>query len=352
MGNDSALPVLSDRNKPLYSYFKQLFAQVTNPPIDPIREQLVMSLVSFIGPKPNLLDINNINPPMRLEVSQPVLDFKDMAKIRSIERYAAGKFRSYELHICYPLAWGKEGVEARLASLCAQAVDAVKAGYNILIVTDRSMDASTWRSRPAGHQRHPPAPDRRRPAHLDRPGGRDRQRARGAPLRPAGRLRRRGDPPLPGAGDAARAARCRSEGDTEKAIANYIKAIGKGLNKVMSKMGISTYMSYCGAQIFEAVGLASELVERYFRGTASNVGGIGLFEVMEEAMRTHRAAFSDDPVLANMLDAGGDYHWRVRGEEHMWTPDAIARCSTRRAPTPTRPTRSTRRSSTTRAAAT
>ncbi|MFO0208922.1 MAG: glutamate synthase central domain-containing protein, partial [Betaproteobacteria bacterium] len=113
--------------------------------------------------------------------------------------------------------------------------------------------------------------------------------------------------------------------DGDKAIKNYIKAIGKGLNKVMSKMGISTYMSYCGAQIFEAVGLARGLVDQYFRGTASNIGGIGLFEVMEEAIRTHRAAFSDDPLLATMLDAGGEYAWRVRGEEHMWTPDAIAK---------------------------
>ncbi|HVJ60955.1 MAG TPA: glutamate synthase-related protein, partial [Burkholderiaceae bacterium] len=109
------------------------------------------------------------------------------------------------------------------------------------------------------------------------------------------------------------------------AIKNYIKAVGKGLHKVMSKMGISTYMSYCGAQIFEAVGLHRSLVDKYFRGTASNVGGIGLFEVMEEAVRMHRAAFSSDPVLATMLDAGGEYQWRVRGEEHMWTPDAIAK---------------------------
>ena len=139
MGNDTALPVLSDRAKPLYNYFKQLFAQVTNPPIDPIREQLVMSLVSFIGPKPNLLDINNVNPQMRLEVSQPVLGFADIEKIRAIEGYSSNKFRSFELDICYPLAWGKEGVEARLASLCAQAVDAVGAGYNLLLITDRSL---------------------------------------------------------------------------------------------------------------------------------------------------------------------------------------------------------------------
>ncbi|HYR26201.1 MAG TPA: glutamate synthase central domain-containing protein, partial [Aquabacterium sp.] len=122
MGNDSPLAVLSDKNKPLYNYFKQLFAQVTNPPIDPIREAVVMSLVSFIGPKPNLLDINAVNPPMRLEVSQPVLDFDDMARLRNIEKHTGGKFKPYELDITYPAAWGHEGVEARLASLCAEAV--------------------------------------------------------------------------------------------------------------------------------------------------------------------------------------------------------------------------------------
>jgi len=126
MGNDSPLAVLSDKNKPLYNYFKQLFAQVTNPPIDPIREAIVMSLNSFIGPKPNLLDINAVNPPMRLEVAQPVLDFKGMARLRSIAAHTGGKFRSYELNITYPLSWGKAGVEAKLASLCAEAVDALK----------------------------------------------------------------------------------------------------------------------------------------------------------------------------------------------------------------------------------
>src|SRR5512138_3836343 len=111
----------------------------------------------------------------------------------------------------------------------------------------------------------------------------------------------------------------------EKAVYNYVKAIGKGLSKIMSKMGVSTYMSYCGAQLFEAVGLAKPFVEKYFRGTASQVEGIGVFEVAEEALRMHRAAFGDDPVLEDMLDAGGEYVWRTRGEEHMWTPDVIAK---------------------------
>src|SRR5258706_12871731 len=141
MGNDSPLAVLSDKNKTLYHYFKQLFAQVTNPPIDPIREELVMSLVSFIGPKPNLLGIDETNPPIRLEVSQPVLDFFEMEKIRHIERYTEGKFRSCELDICYPAPWGKEAIEARLASLAAQAEDAVRSGFSIIIISDRRVDA-------------------------------------------------------------------------------------------------------------------------------------------------------------------------------------------------------------------
>ncbi|MFN9029536.1 MAG: glutamate synthase-related protein [Betaproteobacteria bacterium] len=335
MGNDSALPVLSNRNKPLYNYFKQLFAQVTNPPIDPIREQMVMSLVSFVGPKPNLLDINNINPPMRLEVSQPVLDCKDMAKIRHIERHASGKFKSFELDICYPLAWGKEGVEARLASLCAQAVDAVRGGHNVLIISDRRLDADNVTipallATSAVHQ-HLIAAGLRTATGLVVETGSAREVHHFALL--AGYGAEAIHPYLametlaamyeakPGGVHDEKAA----EKVADKAIKNYIKAIGKGLNKVMSKMGISTYMSYCGAQIFEAVGLSKDLVDKYFRGTASNVGGIGLFEVMEEAIRTHREAFSDDPVLSTMLDAGGEYAWRVRGEEHMWTPDAIAK---------------------------
>jgi glutamate synthase (NADPH) large chain len=140
MGNDSPLAVLSNKNKPLYHYFKQLFAQVTNPPIDPIREAMVMSLVSFIGPRPNLLDIHNVNPPLRLEVSQPILTAADMAKLRGIERLTAGKFKSLSLDITYPVSWGKQGIEAHLASLCAQAVDAVKHGANVLMISDRAMN--------------------------------------------------------------------------------------------------------------------------------------------------------------------------------------------------------------------
>lgn len=327
MGNDAALAVLSNRAKPLYNYFKQLFAQVTNPPIDSIRENMVMSLVSFIGPRPNLLDINQVNPPMRLEVSQPVLDYDDMARLRSIAQHTGGKFRSYEIDICYPVAWGAEGIEARLASICAEAVDAIKGGHNILIITDRHLSAErvaipALLAMSAVHQ-HLTAHGLRTQTGLVVETGSARETHHFAVL--AGYGAEAVHPYLALDTIAAMARDLPGDLSADKAMANYIKAIGKGLQKVMSKMGISTYMSYCGAQIFEAVGLSRELVDKYFTGTASQVGGIGVFEVAQEALRMHRDAFGNSPLLAHMLDAGGEYAWRAHGEEHMWTPDAIAK---------------------------
>jgi glutamate synthase (NADPH/NADH) large chain len=326
MGNDSPLAVLSNKNKTLYNYFKQLFAQVTNPAIDPIREDLVMSLVSFIGPKPNLLGIDEMNPPLRLEVTQPVLDFYEMEKVRHIERYTAGKFRACELDVTYPAAWGKEAVEARLASLAAQAEDAVRSGYSIIIISDRLVDAErvaipALLALSAIHQ------------HLV---GRGLRTSTGLVVETGSAREVHHFALLGGYGAEAVHPYLALEtlllshggerANASKAVKNYVKAIGKGLKKVMSKMGISTYMSYTGSQQFEAVGLARSLVEKYFTGTASNIEGIDVFDVAEEAIRAHRAAFGErDPVLANMLDAGGEYAWRVRGEEHTWTPDAIAK---------------------------
>ena len=327
MGNDSPLAVLSDKNKPLYSYFKQLFAQVTNPPIDPIREAIVMSLNSFIGPKPNLLDINAVNPPMRLEVAQPILDFADMARLRGIEQHTGGKFKSYALDITYPLAWGHEGVEAKLASLCAEAVDAIKGGSNILIITDRGLNA-TQVAIPAllalsAIHHHLVREGLRTTAGLVVETGSAREVHHFAVL--AGYGAEAVHPYLALETLAGMHKDLPGNLSADKAIYNYVKAIGKGLSKIMSKMGVSTYMSYCGAQLFEAIGLNKDMVGQYFRGTPTQVEGIGVFEVAEEAIRNHVAAFGDDPVLATMLDAGGEYAWRTRGEEHMWTPDAIAK---------------------------
>src|SRR5690606_11785584 len=249
MGNDAPLAVLSHRAKPFYNYFRQLFAQVTNPPIDPIREQMVMSLVSFIGPKPNLLDINNVNPPLRIEVAQPILDFAAMAQIRNVERVTHGKFRCFELDIIYPSAWGKEGIEACVAALCAQAADAVRQGYNILIVSDRKVDSErvavpALLATSAVHQ------------HLIRSGLRT---STGLVVEPGSAREVHHFALLAGYGaeaihpylaiESLTAMRegpkptAESRAEAEKAVKNYIKAIGKGLNKVMSKMGISTYMS-------------------------------------------------------------------------------------------------------------
>ena len=327
MGNDSPLAVLSNKNKPLYNYFKQLFAQVTNPPIDPIREAIVMSLVSFIGPKPNLLDINQVNPPMRLEVSQPVLGRADMAKLRHIETFTQGKFRSYTLDITYPTAWGHEGVEAKLASLCAEAVDAIQDGKNILIVSDRAVSA-TQVAIPAAlalsaiHQ-HLVREGLRTTAGLVVETGSAKEVHHFAVL--AGYGAEAVHPYLAIETLEELAAGLPGDLGPEKMVYNFTKAIGKGLSKIMSKMGVSTYMSYCGAQLFEAIGLNRAMVANYFTGTASQVEGIGVFEIAEEALRMHRAAFGDDPVLATMLDAGGEYAWRARGEDHMWSPDAIAK---------------------------
>ena len=326
MGNDSPLAIMSDKPRNLFHYFKQLFAQVTNPPIDPIREELVMSTAITIGPRPNLLDIDHTDPGQWLEVPQPVLTADDMEKIRHIDMFTGNYFRSEELDITYPAAWGTEGIEAAVASLCAHAEDALRLGYNLLIVTDRGVNAErvaipALLAVGAVHQ------------HLVRKGLRT---STGLVVETGSAREVHHFALLGGYGAAAVHPYLALETlhymqdylpdvDPKTAEKQYIKAISKGLLKVMSKMGISTYQSYCGAQIFEAVGLSSAFVKKYFTGTASNVEGIGIFEIAEEAMRLHRKAFGDDPVLRTQLDTGGEYAYRVRGEEHMWTPETIAK---------------------------
>lgn len=327
MGNDVPLAVLSDRSKSLFNYFKQLFAQVTNPPIDSIRENIVMLLVSFIGPRPNLLDINQVNPPLRLQVPQPILSFEDMAKLRTIEQHTQGKFKSYALDITYPLEWGSEGIEAKLASLCAEAEDAIRDGYNIIIVSDRNISKDrvaipALLALSAVHQ-HLVHDGLRTLTGLVVETGTAREVHHFAVL--AGYGAEAVHPYLAMETIADMYKELPVEISPEKAIANYVKAIGKGISKIMAKMGISTYMSYCGAQIFEAIGLNAELVSKYFKGTSSKVGGVGVFELAEEAIRLHKLAFGNSPMLTKMLDSGGDYAWRAQGEEHMLTPEAIAK---------------------------
>src|SRR6202521_1921655 len=326
--SDKLLAVLSDRPKTLYGYFRQLFAQVTNPPIDPIREESVMSLVSFIGPRPNVLDPGGSGPNMRLEVSQPILTFEDMEKLRRADELTKGEFRSVVLSMCYPATWGATGMEAALAKLCADAEDIVRRGAaNIIILADREIGAEQMSipallTTSAVHQ------------HLVRGGLRTRT---GLVVETGSAREVHHFALLAGYGAEAihpnlAFATLADLGDLipqdiahKEACKRYIKAISKGLLKVMSQMGISTYQSYCGAQIFEAVGLNTEFVEEYFTGTDTVVEGIGIEEVAEEAARLHRAAYSDAPLYRHALDAGGEYAFRTRGEAHMWTPDSIAK---------------------------
>jgi glutamate synthase (NADPH/NADH) large chain len=322
MGNDAALPVLSAKPKLLYNYFKQLFAQVTNPPIDPIREELVMSLVTFIGPKPNLLGVDESTPPMRLEASQPVLTLDELEQLKAIATLTQNQYKSLVLDVTYPATQGKAGMATAVTRITNAAENAVKSGFNILILSDRNISADRLAipallACSATHE-HLVGAGLRTSTGLVIDTGSAREVHHFALL--AGYGAEAVCPWL-----AFETIKHMDVKDQYVAAKNFVKAVGKGMYKVMSKMGISTYQSYCGAQKFEAIGLNTAFVERYFTGTTTNIEGIGLDQVAEEAERLHVSAFGEDPVLANSLDAGGEYAFRVRGEEHMWTPDSIAK---------------------------
>ena len=327
MGADNPVAVLSNKSKPLSSYFKQNFAQVTNPPIDPIREQLVMSLMSLIGPRPNLFGLQSDVVHKRIEVSQPILTNAELQRVREIEAHSDGAFRTQTIDICYPAEHGAEGMEEAVGAVCDAAQIAVEGGFNVLILSDRAMSEHRLAipallATAAVHH------------HLVRAG----LRTESGLVVETGTTREVHDfCVLAGYGAEAinpylafeTISSMRLEYDwplsEEQAYAYYIKALGKGTLKVMSKMGISTYQSYCGAQIFDAVGLSSDFVEKYFTGTATMIEGIGISETAAEAVRWHRDAFGESPLYRNALDVGGDYAYRIRGEEHMWTPESVSK---------------------------
>ena len=337
MGTDTPLAVLSNKPKLLYNYFKQNFAQVTNPPIDPIREELVMSLVSMIGPRPNLLG-HHAGTHKRLEVAQPVLTNADLEKIRAIAELVDGAFRTatIDMHLAGRRRRRRAG-SARSSASASEATDAVLADYNILILSDRAVSAEripmpALLATAAVHH------------HLIRQG----LRMQTGLVVETGEAREVHHFCVL-AGYGAEAINPYLAFETLEQIRvehglplkpyevqkNYIKAVGKGMLKVMSKMGISTYQSYCGAQIFDAVGLSSDFVEKYFTGTATHDRRRRASrEIAEEAVRRHRDAYGDNPIYRDMLDVGGDYAFRLRGEDHAWTPDiGRASCSTRCAAT-------------------
>ena len=327
MGADNPLAVLSDHAKPLSNYFKQNFAQVTNPPIDPIREELVMSLVSLIGPRPNLLGLDEAGSNMRLEVTQPVITNTSLARIRCIDDLTNGAFSTSTLSICYPAEQGVAGMEPALETLCQCAEQAVRDGHNILILSDRQMDADNIAipallATSAVHH-HLVRKGLRTSSGLVVETGAAREVHHFATLAGYGA---EAINPYVAFDTLSHMREQLPEQISEEDIHwRFIKAVDKGLLKVMSKMGISTYQSYCGAQIFDAVGLSSEFVESYFTGTATTIEGIGLKEVAEEAVRWHRDAYGDAPIYRDALPAGGDYAYRVNGEHHAWTPHTIAK---------------------------
>ena len=326
MGTDTPLSALSSRPKLLHTYFKQLFAQVTNPPIDPIREELVMSLISFIGPRPNLLDLEGTANIKRLEVRQPILTNEDLEKIRVIGEVGDNEFLTITIDITYAAENGAEGMKERLDRICERAEKRVREGYNIIILSDRLAGSGrvpipSLLATSAVHH------------HLIRKGlrtsvglvvetGEAREAHQFCTL--AGYGAEAINPYLAFETLDSIARQVGEDMSLKKIHRSYIKALNKGMLKVMSKMGISTYQSYCGAQIFDAVGLNSDFIEQYFTGTGGRIEGVGLKEIAEETVERHRQAFGNSAVHRNALDVGGEYAFRFRGEAHAWTPDSVA----------------------------
>ncbi|WP_432201423.1 glutamate synthase large subunit [Erythrobacter sp. W53] len=325
MGTDTPIAVLSNKARLLYDYFKQNFAQVTNPPIDPIREELVMSLLSIIGPRPNLLGRDG-GLHKRLEVSQPILTNEDLAKIRSVEVALDGAFRTATIDITWDASTGAEGLAMALKEMCWAATEAVLADHTILILSDRNQ-----------------GPDRIPMPALLATAAVHHQLVRQGLRMQTGLVVETGEARevhhfcvLAGYGAEAinpylafetleeLREKKLPELEPEEVRSNFIKAVGKGIRKVMSKMGISTYQSYCGAQIFDAVGLSTDFIDAYFTGTATTIEGVGLEAIAEEAVKRHAQAYGDNPLYKGMLDVGGIYQYRLRGEDHAWTPGNVA----------------------------
>jgi glutamate synthase (NADPH/NADH) large chain len=322
MGTDTSLAVLSNRPRPLYDYFKQLFAQVTNPPLDQIREELVTAMESTVGPERNLLRPEPESC-RQIVLPDPVLSNQELAKLRHVD---APGFKATTLPMLWTVADGTPGLEGALQELQRQASQAIADGYNIIVLSDRGVSRT-----------HAAIPSLLATAavhhHLVRRGERTR----------CGLVIETGDARevhhmclLIGYGAGAVNPWVAFETlddmirqglltgiDHAKAVTNYIKALNKGILKVMAKMGISTLQSYCGAQIFEAIGLNRDLVLRYFSGTASRISGIGLDVLAEEVRRWHERAFPDRPVGHADLDWGGEYQWRRDGEYHLFNPDTV-----------------------------
>ncbi len=324
MGSDTPLAVLSRRPQPLFNYFKQLFAQVTNPPIDPIREEVVMDEGLMLGSEGNLLD-ETPQHGHRLRIQRPVLTNEELEKIRHVH---IGSLKAVTLSAVFKAADGPAGLEPALENLFQEADEAVAQGYTILVLSDRGID-----------KEHVPMPSLLACSglhhHLIRQGtrtkvslvletGEAREMHHFAVLIGYGANAVNPYLALETLENEIKQGRYPEGLDYPEAHEHFFKATRKGLFKIISKMGISTVQSYCGAQIFEAVGLNEKFIDKYFTATPSRIGGIGIETVAEEAIRRHQTAYPRGNVYDAMLDEGGDYHWRNGGEHHQLNPQTIA----------------------------
>ena len=311
MGTDIPLACLSDKPQPLFNYFKQLFAQVTNPPIDPIREEMVMSLTSFIGTERNIL----AETPQHchtLKLEQPILTNRDLEKLR---RVSQGDFLATTIQTTFPVADGAKGLERSLSQLCRQASHAIKSGYTLIILSDRGIDPE-----------YAPIPSLLALSAVHNHLVREETRTQVALIIESGEPREvMHFALLIGYGASAVNPYLALETVGPDSACNFIKSINKGLLKTFSKMGISTLQSYRGAQVFEAIGLNRELVDKYFTGTVSRIAGVGLDILAHEAIMKHALAFRPITDSDTELPVGGNYQYRVRGEYHLLNPDTISK---------------------------
>ena len=327
MGNDDALACLSDKPRMVYDYFRQLFAQVTNPPIDSIREEIIMSLGCYIGPEGNLLDTTPAHS-HRLFIPHPILSNKEFAAIKELDHRG---WRSKVIDITWPREEGAAGMRAALERICQESEQAIDEGYSIVILSDRNISdsripVSTLMATGAVHH-HLVRQEKRTQIGLVVETGEAREVHHhclligyGADaINPYVAFEALWQAYLDGMfpGDEIYESPARVE-------QMYRKAVAKGMLKVMAKMGISTLRSYKGAQIFEAVGLASDVIDQCFVGTASRIEGVSLDVLAEEALRRFELGYPGrDQVRLNVLSNSGEFHWRADGERHMWDPESI-----------------------------
>ncbi|MGH9880983.1 MAG: glutamate synthase central domain-containing protein, partial [Pyrinomonadaceae bacterium] len=329
MGSDTPLAVLSERPQLLYNYFKQLFAQITNPPVDAIREELIMSTDTTVGPEANMLEPTP-ECARQIKLPSPILTNEELEKLRYLgeagNHIGDSRFKSLTLPMLYPVSDGGRGLESALEEICRQSSAAIARGFGIIILSDRGVTRDLA-----------PIPALLAVAgihhHLIREGTRTQ----------VGFVIESGEPRevhhfalLLGYGAAAinpylafdtlsdMIARGLLTGvNADQAIKNFIRGVSKGVVKVISKMGISTIQSYCGAQVFEAIGLKEDFVDRFFTWTPSRVGGVGLDVIAEEVKLRHKQSFPDRETQAHTLSEGGEYQWRREGEYHLFNPETI-----------------------------